>query len=148
MNEMVIYKAKAACRIGGSYRQAGDVFTMPRFDNKPAYLEEVGPASNTIQLPGDTPGDGWGKESTPQSGGFQPPAVSLEEVLHTYIEVPAEDEPPAEEMPPKEEVPPGQPLRLPGAEAAQAGNKPPTRKGPKATPPGVMPGDLPGVVRD
>ncbi|MDR2935067.1 MAG: hypothetical protein LBV70_04210 [Candidatus Adiutrix sp.] len=39
--EQAQYKAKVPCRIGGAYRRAGEVFTMPKFETVPYYLEEV-----------------------------------------------------------------------------------------------------------
>ena len=37
----VLYKAKVACRVGGAFRRAGEVFYLPRFETTPSFLEEV-----------------------------------------------------------------------------------------------------------
>ncbi len=37
----ILYRAKVPCRIG-HYRDAGEVFSWPRFEECPAHLEEVG----------------------------------------------------------------------------------------------------------
>jgi hypothetical protein len=41
MAEQVQYRAKIVCRVGGFYRRAGDVFTLPKFEATPPFLEEV-----------------------------------------------------------------------------------------------------------
>lgn len=38
MSEQVFYKAKVPCRIGGAYRRAGEVFSLPEFDQTPPFL--------------------------------------------------------------------------------------------------------------
>ena len=41
MEEYARYKAKVACRVGGAYRRAGEVFSLPRYEATPPFLEEV-----------------------------------------------------------------------------------------------------------
>jgi len=87
MSGQAFYKAKVACRVGGAYRKAGEIFPLPKFEVTPPFLEEVSPPSDAPETETSQSPDG-----------------------------------------------PASPARR--------------RGGPKATPPGPMPSDLPGVVRD
>jgi hypothetical protein len=64
MSEQVLYRAKAACRIGGAFRRAGEVFTLPKFETVPHFLEEVAasvPASTTEPGAGYAGGEAGGR---------------------------------------------------------------------------------------
>ncbi|MDR1947616.1 MAG: hypothetical protein LBQ51_10705 [Desulfovibrio sp.] len=44
MMSAVTYKALEACRIGGQFRRAGEVFQIEELAETPAYLRKTGPA--------------------------------------------------------------------------------------------------------
>ncbi|GHV58239.1 hypothetical protein FACS189460_5740 [Deltaproteobacteria bacterium] len=57
MDGKVFYKVLASCRIGGAYRRAGEVFSLPRFEVCPKFLIEVDqPKVEAVQ--GNTPAPG------------------------------------------------------------------------------------------
>jgi hypothetical protein len=50
MNQ-VMYQAKAACRVGGAYRKAGEIFPLPEFETTPSCLTKVGDDSSPAPSP-------------------------------------------------------------------------------------------------
>ena len=76
MSEQVHYKAKEACRIGGAFRKAGDVFPLPRFETTPPYLEEVPEPVAETSAPDDAvqgpPAPGRRKGPKPTTAGPMP----------------------------------------------------------------------------
>lgn len=71
--ELATYRAKAPCKAGGSYRRAGEEFTMARLhaDDMPEHLEEIkGKAATNAGKAGSGNAPGTGKK--PKNANRQP----------------------------------------------------------------------------
>ena len=55
MSGQILYKAKVACRVGGAYRKAGEVFPMPEFEVTPSFLARVEAPEPAPEPPGPAP---------------------------------------------------------------------------------------------